>query len=192
MPPLVAAMPLDPAIERRYASLTNELQLAGRRRQWITISGVLALCTVLIVGLVLWQLERTKANDLRLAADSMRKMLDENRLEDAQAFVTQITSSKPNVAKTRAIHIADRRAFWKGRCRKDRAAAFETYIAEADNEDPSKIDVSALNRAEKIAQTDSDSPRCFESKRGGNNGNRNRNAKTLRTYEQHLSQSNAH
>ena len=152
---------LDPIVERRYISLTNELQLAGRRRQWMIISGVLATCVVLIVALFLWQTERSRANDLKLATDSMRKMLDESRLEDAQAFVDQISNSKPHVAKQAQFTSLVSELTGKVSTEKDRVEAFAGYLADADQEDPAKIDVSAINRAEKIARTDADKSAIF-------------------------------
>lgn len=152
---------LDPMIERRYVSLSNELQLAGKRRQWMVISAVLATCTVAIVALFLWQIERTRGNELALATDSLRKMLDENRLEDAQAFADQISSGKPHVAKQASFTSMVSELTGKVTTEKDRAEAFAGYMAEAEHEDPAKIDVSAINRAEKIARTDADKSAIF-------------------------------
>ncbi len=152
---------LDPMIERRYQSLKSELQLAGRRRQWVIVSAVLATCAVMVIALFLWQSERSRANDLSVACETLRRMLNESRLEDAQAFINQIESSKRHVAGNAEFTSLVSELQGKSTEEKERAQAFATYLAEADHEDPARIDRSAINRAEKLARTDADKSEIF-------------------------------
>ncbi len=87
------------------------------------ISGVLATCAVLIVALFLWQRERTRANELTVATDTLRKMLDESRLEEAQAFAEQIANTKPQVADQAQFTSLVGELTGKATTEKDRAQA---------------------------------------------------------------------
>ncbi len=146
---------------QRYHVVVEELQLTKKRRFQAIISAILATATILIVALIWWQLESAQQKRIAKTASEFQSLLDSDNLDGASTFYNKLAAVDPQLAATPEIASFAGQLQSRINQNQERQAQFEKYLAEADAELDSDIDLSALHRAEELAQSDEERGKVF-------------------------------
>jgi hypothetical protein len=155
---------LDPVLEKRYQVRVSEIQLAGRRRVILMVSAIAATCLIAISVFGVWQWQSMREAEIQRTVASLQGMLSEGRLQEAATFVSQVSNTKPDIAGTAGFSALASELAGRQTAEQERVRAFEQYLTDAAHDDPEKIDLAALNRAEGLAASDTEKAEVFRLK----------------------------
>ncbi len=146
--------PLDLKLESRYRSILSELQLRGKRRAVLRVASVVAVAVLGLIAFGVWQWRSIREREVQTAVTALNQLLEGNKLTEAQEYMDGLVTSKPHVAESAAVRAIASDLAGRAQTEAERIANFAKYVEQADNEDPSLIDLSILLNAEKLASTE--------------------------------------
>jgi 5-bromo-4-chloroindolyl phosphate hydrolysis protein len=153
---------IDPVLQGRFNSRINELVLKDRRRQQLMIVSVIATVALLAASGGLWYWRTSFTASVNEAAVAMQTMLDTGKLSEAEGLFANLPSGIKSSTKISSIAERMNSLIKQDKERQDR---IEQLIRAADNEDPSKIDITKVNEGIKLAKTDSENRKLNDLKR---------------------------
>lgn len=144
---------IDPILDSRYQSRISELKQTARRKLQLSFFGISVTAVTALVILGLWQWQRTHQIAVSDASKKLSALLESESLDESQKLVDRIRTQAPSVANSpELVSLASKLESMVDaeRLRSDRVARL---IADATEDDPTKIDIDKLMLAEKEAVT---------------------------------------
>jgi hypothetical protein len=141
---------VDPILQGRFNSRIMELTLKERRRQQLRIASVAAILIFLVVSAGFWYWNRSHQASVTEVSTALQSMLDSGKLREAEGFFNKLSSSIKSASRISSLESKMNSLLAEEESRQKQV---NDLIAEADNEDSSKIDVSKVTQAIKIAKT---------------------------------------
>jgi hypothetical protein len=140
-------------IEQRYHTRIQALDNARRRRtKIIACAGLLGVA--LFAGLLWFWIERSiTASHVAEVLQSVKRMRDDWRLLDAEAYLEALASTDPKTANAPVIRELTSRVAAEADVERQRIAQFQTALREANADRSSEDVASALMRAEALARS---------------------------------------
>jgi hypothetical protein len=152
---------VDPSLQRLYESFLENRRIEGQRRTRLAMAGILGsvLIAAGLVGFFLWQ--RADYSREMAVVGQIKGLVDSKKFEEAAKFIEQMNSSTAEMMKRPTIaKLVEEVNQWKVQ-EEDRRKQFEDYIARADSEVASMIDLETIVQAERLARTESEKGRAF-------------------------------
>lgn len=153
--------PLDLNVESRYRSVLSELQLRGKRKTVLRMASIVAVALLGLIAFGVWQWRSAREREVNTSVAALSKLLEENKLNEAQQYLDGLITSKPHVVESTAVRAIASDLTGRLQTEAERVANFAKYVEQADNEKPELIDLSILQSAEKIASTEPEKGTVF-------------------------------
>ena len=156
--------PVPQALEQRFRTSVQEIQLAGKRKTQLRIASIVA-ATLLVAGAVaFWQYRLLQERRITQAVTQFSSLVDAKKVDEAKAFWERLKTQ--DVALTREAKLISLYGKLEAQLKQeaDRQQEFESYLTQASNEDAAQIDQAALDEAEKLAVSENEKSRVFEIK----------------------------
>tara|TARA_R110002073_G_scaffold73085_7_gene178787 strand:+ start:2522 stop:5428 length:2907 start_codon:yes stop_codon:yes gene_type:complete len=150
---------------QRFRVTVDERQLTKKRRFQAMISAILAMAIIAIAALTWWQLEAAQQKQISKAQTEFQSLLDSGNIDGATVFYSKLQEIDPKIAESSEIASIAGQLQAKINQNEERESQFQKYLAEADAELDSDIDLSALHRAEQLAQSDEEKGQVFVMRR---------------------------
>ncbi|TWT66369.1 hypothetical protein [Allorhodopirellula solitaria] len=147
---------------QRYQVAIEDRQMTKKRQFLSIIAAVFAATVIAIVAFAWWQIDAAKQARAIAAEQELQSLLDSGDLDGASSFHANLRETDPQLAGTSAIASLNSQVQTAIGQRTQRAEQFADYLAKANADVDAEIDLSALNRAEKLAETDEQKGRVFE------------------------------
>ncbi len=157
--------PIPIELEQRYRVAVAEHELLGRRKTQAVFASIIAVTLLAAGSIGFWQWKAQREQRLTTATTQMKTLLDSGKLTEAEQYLQRIETTQPEVAETAAM--ASLRSQLNGLQAQEasRATQFANYLEQSANDDPAKIDVSALSKAESLAVSEKEKAAVFQVRR---------------------------
>lgn len=156
-------IPID--LDQRYRVAVAESELVGKRKTQAIYVSILAVTVVAAGSIGVWQWKADREKRLTTATNHLKTLLDGGKLREAAHYLKRIETTQPETAE--AAEIVSLQTQLEGlRAEEEaRAAQFASYMQQAANENPAKIDVAALLKAESLAISEKEKAEAFQVRR---------------------------
>ena len=148
--------PLPEDVSERYRKLLTADQKKKKLKTGL-IAGAVLIAVIGVIALVLKFMNSGRQNQvLQSAVSQMQTLVNGENWAQAQSFYERLERNQPNVAsdpKIQALYIT---VEGKLNQEDEREEEFQRFLAQANNEDPAKIDEDLLRRARAKAVTDAE------------------------------------
>ncbi|MCE3014667.1 MAG: hypothetical protein ACK56W_18270 [Pirellula sp.] len=144
---------VDPILEQRYRSRIAEIQLASRRRMQLSVASISSVAVMLVIAIGYWQLHRTFRKAVEDSSTRLVALIEADELKEAASIFEKLSQSAPQVAKSPELVALLGKLEAKQKAEDARAANVANAIEAVKTDDPTKIDLLSLVRAEKLAVT---------------------------------------
>jgi len=146
---------------QRYRVALEDRQMTKKRQFLSVIAAIVAATLISIMAFAWWQIDAAQKDRARVAEDKLQSLVDQGDLDGANDFYSKLTVVDPELAASSAILSINASVQSQIKDRQQRAQQFETYLTAADSQDDAAIDLSALNKAETLAETEEQKGRVF-------------------------------
>ena len=154
--------PIPPEMEQRFQSLIQEIELSQKRKTQLKIIGIVT-AAILIAGIVaFWQYRQIQETRVATAVTQFSELVNGDQLAEASSFWKGLEETDPGLTQEIEMRSLYSKLNEKLATEEQRIAQFNSYIETADNEDDSQIDEDALEKAEKLAVSESEQAQVFE------------------------------
>ncbi len=157
--------PIPIELEQRYRVAVAEHELLGRRKTQAVFASIIAVTLVAAGSIGFWQWKAHREKQLATATTQMKALLDSRKLTEAEQYLQRIETTQPEVTATAAMESLRSQLDGLQAQEESRAAEFANYLQQSANDDPAKIDVAALSKAESMAVSEKEKAAVFQVRR---------------------------
>lgn len=145
--------------DQRYRGITEQLKLRSRRKIQLLITSVVAASMVVAIVVAMQVNRAITDKKIADASEQLTGMISEGRVNDASSYLSTIEKNSPNVFQSEPVQAHYATVTQMIKEEEQRVASFESYLAQADNQDPVLINLGILARAEKLVKTPTEQSR---------------------------------
>ncbi len=157
--------PIPLELEQRYRSTVATRELVAKRKWQAALAGITVLLVLIVGALGGWQWRSSQRQQVTLAANEMRRLLEAQQLPEAGQFFDRLLADQPDVAQSAPLQSLLVELEEQRKTEDLRRQEFENYIALADKPSPADIDLAALVRAEELAANEEEKAVAFKIRR---------------------------
>ena len=153
--------PVPPDLAQRYQALQDQIALNAKRKTQFKLGSVIAATLLIAVLIGGWQLSAMRAAKVAETVASFKKLVDDNRVTEAQAFWDKTVVMDVTLTQVPEMLQLHETLVSMVNAEKTRQNEFKSYLSKADSEDSSTIDAKALGEAERLAKTEEEKAQVF-------------------------------
>ena len=154
--------PVPQALEQRFRSSVEEIQLSAKRKTQLRIAAIVAATVLVAAGVAFWQYRLLQEKRVTDAVTQFSAMVESRKTSEANAFWERLKTQDADLTRKPELISLHGQLEAQLKQESDRKQEFEGYLAQAANEDPAQIDQAALDEAEKLAVSENEKARVFE------------------------------
>lgn len=157
-------------LERRFNERIRRFEIVEKRKTFTVVTSILTLiltCAGLGIGLFMWQAAKS---ELANASESLTKMLDTSELQQADSYLTRLSTEKPSIANSIELQALRSRFEKMQEDESKRLLSFGDFLKQAEeltnrfsdtNSDPMlrhefRAALKGLTNAEEVANGDAE------------------------------------
>ena len=157
--------PVPVELEQQYRTLVSELELRGRRKTQSIIASVIGVTLIAVLGLGFFIYRSTQKNRIASASQQMKELLDKDKFAEATQFVERLKTTQPGLLEHPSMVSLVSQLEQSTKDSQAQSEQFALYLQQASSDDPSSIDIDALNQAESLAVSEDEKAAVFEIRR---------------------------
>ncbi|MDB4759841.1 hypothetical protein OAG34_01360 [bacterium] len=154
--------PVPQALEQRFRTSVHEIQLAGKRKTQLRISSIIAATVLVAAAVAFWQYRLVQEQRLAQAVTQFSSLVQNKKTDESSAFWDRLKTQDPDLTRNPKLISLYGQLENQLKQESDRKQEFDSYLEQAKNEDPAKIDQEALKKAENLAVSENERSRVFE------------------------------
>src|SRR6266851_5143854 len=143
---------IPPSLESRFRLRMDQEAGKRARKQRLLIGGIAAASLLFVAAIIGWAFQAVQTKKTDEAVASLEKMLEEDHLQDARAFLDNLSEKESRTAQQPEVLALKSKLVAQENKERERARQFQQALKEAEAESGDVLHSPALSRAESLAK----------------------------------------